>query len=177
MAATDNVSFHDLVEGYDKAASKYPLVKTALDLAPGTGTATAIADTAASLSHGKYGDAALDALGAVPFVGSAVKAARLGRKAVSAVDKVTDLAKNTRSAVSTGEKVAKAADTTAKGRSVTIAGDNLQAMPDSEELAYRGFAPIRRGAKTGGVVKTHLPKNSTRGGGCETKGKSKGRFV
>lgn len=157
----------DMVESYDEAATKYPIVKAGLDLAPGTGTATALADTAANLTHGNYGTAALDALGAVPLVGSGVKLAR-GVRTFSKLPSPAAI-----------EKTSDAADKTAKGRSIILASENLPELTRDAVPAYRTISPLRRGStmKNGGSVKTYVKGGSIRGGGIEQRGKTKGRFV
>lgn len=63
---------------------KYNKIDAALDAAsffPGVGSVASLASAGRSLSRGEYGNAALDAIGALPVVGSAAKAAKVAKVA------------------------------------------------------------------------------------------------
>lgn len=80
----------ELSDAYDALKEANPKTKLALDLTPGVGVATAIADTVQDVYKGEYKDAALDALGAIPaLVGlkSARKAVKLAKAAPKALAK------------------------------------------------------------------------------------------
>ena len=87
-------NFGDAVDKWDKWGKDNPEAKLALGMHPVTGFASAAADTAHDLYHGKYGDAAGSALGMVPgvkqvkslnavrpFLSGLSKTARVGDKA------------------------------------------------------------------------------------------------
>ena len=57
-----------LAKKYRELSAEYPEAKLALDLLPIAGMGMSALDAAASAAEGKYGDAALEALGVVPGV-------------------------------------------------------------------------------------------------------------
>lgn len=56
----------EIIQAYNEFAEKYPVAKFLLDIMPVTGTATSVIDASQDLRDGKYGQAALDMLGALP---------------------------------------------------------------------------------------------------------------
>ena len=78
-------SAKEMSDAYDAWKAANPKKKLAADLTPGVGVATALADTVQDLYKGEYGDAALDAVGAIPALGGAklLKVARAKKTAPS----------------------------------------------------------------------------------------------
>jgi len=140
-------AFNKALDKYEKLAKDNPDSKLALDLAPFSGVATSLADSAVDLRKGNYPDAALDLLGAVP-----------GAKMVKPkgfFDKAKKVYDNAR---------ANLARTTDKTSDTVTYVENKDAQAKSR----------REGMKKGGKVSA--PK-ACRGDGCAQRGNTKGRFV
>ena len=56
----------EVIQAYNEFAAQYPVAKFLLDIMPVTGAATSVIDASQDLHNGKYGQAALDMLGALP---------------------------------------------------------------------------------------------------------------
>jgi hypothetical protein len=56
----------EIIQAYNEFAAQYPAAKFLLDILPVTGTATSIIDASQDLRNGKYGEAAINILGAIP---------------------------------------------------------------------------------------------------------------
>jgi hypothetical protein len=140
-------TFNKALDKYERLSKENPDSKFALDMAPGSGIATSLADSAVDLRKENYPDAALDLLGVVP-----------GAKMVKAkgfLDKAKQMY---------GSGRANLARTTDKTSDAVTYVENKDAVAKS-----RG-----NGMKKGGKVSA--PK-ACRGDGCAQRGKTKGRFV
>jgi len=135
------------LDTYERLSKENPDAKLALDLAPFSGVATSLADSAEAAHKGNYPDAALALLGVVPGV-KMVK----GKGFLDKAKKVYDSAR------------ANLARTTDKTSDTVTYAENKDAQAKSR----------REGMKKGGKVSA--PKAS-RGDGCAQRGKTKGRFV
>jgi hypothetical protein len=140
-------TFNKALDKYERLSKENPDSKLALDLAPFSGVATSLGDSAVDLRKGNYPDAALDLLGVVP-----------GAKMVKGkgfLDKAKQMYGNGKANLS---------------RVTDKASDFVTFLENKDAVAKsRGD-----GMKKGGKVSA--PKAS-RGDGCAQRGKTKGRFV
>jgi len=70
------------LDRYEEASKAAPDVKLAADLHPKSGIATSGMDAAVQAKKGNYGQAALEAVGLIPFVKPGVTLAKLGKNAL-----------------------------------------------------------------------------------------------
>ena len=146
-----------VVKKYRKFSSDNPEAKFALDVAPYSGVATSLADSAADAYEGNYPDAALDLLGVVP-----------GMKLIKGAGTVKDALKY----AGTGAGLARTADQASDA--LTYAEEKTaEAKEPSKGDAGQGKVNPKRvnGMKNGGMTA------SSRGDGCCVKGKTKGRMI
>jgi|688.fasta_scaffold508303_1 hypothetical protein len=114
MHTTDEPSsMAGLPKKYQDWAKENPGKKLALDLFPPTAIPTSVADTAANLAQGQFGDAAVSAIGIIPLVKPLTKFARLGKSdtELAVRDAAVKSAKGayaTDAAIDTGQNTAQA---------------------------------------------------------------------
>lgn len=107
----------DLLAAYNEFAAKYPAAKFLLDIVPVTGAATSIIDASQDLYNGKYGQAAIDILGAIP-------AFKIGKYLSKGLQ-------NTVKAVNKGAKVANVGNATANLVGNTIGSASANTVPQT----------------------------------------------
>jgi len=158
----------DLLEDYEHTAEKYPITKGVVDLLPGVGTAAAMADTAASLSKGHYGTAALDSLGVIPVAGPLLKKARLAGNVIKDVKEAGAL-----------DRGLERADQAARGRAVYTAAERSLPTGVNGDMQVAENEYFDRPLKKGGKVtskKRVVFSASKRGDGIAQRGKTRGKM-
>jgi hypothetical protein len=170
------------------------LTRDALGFVPYVGQGLALDDIQSDLRGGHYGDAALDSLGLVPVAGGALrKIPRVAKAGRSAYNAIRD-ARSTEAADAAANAARTALERADLVPVATSAAGNISrpTSPDWGDPIGSMMSAVARAAqdpqiarvvstegmslKRGGNVKRMATGGHVRGCGCESKGKTKGRF-